>query len=157
MKKKKNFFLLAIIIICTIPLTAKSDSDGNLQLDSDIIITENKGESISSDFPIRSNLFSEKIKVRINEKEKEKSKVTQHIKKINFDKNSENRLYSVNYEGVKNNLFDSYSHNFVGSDTMAKQNSNAAIFTLLFLAIPLFLLSSWTAKKFVRRKRKGKL
>lgn len=152
---KKLSLYSATLILLTVPLFALAESDGSLQLDSDMITNQAGGNSTSSDFTVRSLLFSKRINEKVKEKEKREAENTQIIQNVDFNQASQNKLYQVNYQGLKTELFKSYNQTTIGTNESETKMNNRGVLILMILALPLLILTAYIAKRFTRRKRKN--
>ncbi|MDR1567514.1 MAG: hypothetical protein LBS33_02355, partial [Streptococcaceae bacterium] len=73
-KLKRLLFFSSLF--CLLPLTAHGDSDGRLQLNSDIITNRSGGGTSVSDFEIRSQLFSNALDEKMQEKARQEAEAT---------------------------------------------------------------------------------
>lgn len=155
MKKQKVFFILSgLLFIFYSPFVVFADSDGSLQLNSDLITTQSGAGSSTSDFAIRSQLFSKDLDNKMQEKAKSAEEVTKHINEINFNKKSQNHLYQTNYQSLKTELFKNYSQTNVASNDSKEASKNNGMLILLILALPLMILTGVVARSLTRRKRR---
>lgn len=155
MKKQKVFFILSgLLFIFYSPFVVFADSDGSLQLNSDMITTQSGAGSSTSDFAIRSQLFSKDLDNKTHEKAKSAEEVTKHINEIDFNKKSQNQLYQTNYRNLKTELFKNYSQTNVTSDDEKQVSKNVGMFILLMIALPLMILTGVIARNLTRRKRR---
>lgn len=156
MKNIKKLSLYSVtLILLTTPLLVVAESDGSLQLDSDMITNQAGGGSTSSDFTFRSQLFSKQINEKVKEKEKREAENTQLIQNVDFNQASQNKLYQVNYQGLKTELFKSYNQTTIGTNESETKMNNKGVLILMILALPLLILTAYIAKRFTRRKRKN--
>lgn len=152
---KKLSLYSATLILLTVPLFVVAESDGSLQLDSDMITNQAGGGSTSSDFTFRSQLFSKRINEKVQEKVKREAENTQLIQNIDFNQASQNKLYQVNYQGLKTELFKNYNQTTIGTSESQTKMNNRGVLILMILALPLLILTAYIAKRFTRRKRKN--
>lgn len=155
MKKQKVFFILSgLLFIFYSPFVVFADSDGSLQLNSDMITTQSGAGSSTSDFAIRSQLFSKDLDNKTQEKAKSAKEVTKYINEINFNKKSQNQLYQTNYQSLKTELFKNYSQTNVASNDSKGTSKNNGVLILLIMALPLMILTGVVARSLTRRKRR---
>lgn len=155
MKKQKVFLILSgLLFLFYSPFVVFADSDGSLQLNSDMITMQSGAGSSTSDFAIRSQLFSKDLDDKTQEKAKSAEEVTKHINEINFNKKSQNHLYQTNYQSLKTELFKNYSQTNVTSDDETQASKNVGLFILLIIALPLMILTGVVARSLTRRKRR---
>ena len=151
---KKLLFLSGVFLILISPLGVHADSDGSLQLNSDMITNQSGGTSSVSDFAIRSQLFSKDLEAKVEEKSQKEANATKSIQNADFNQRQLNRLYQVNHQNVKTELFIHYGPTGFASDETYTQNATRGMLILLFLAVPLLVLTGFVAKRFARRKRR---
>ncbi len=155
MKKLKKLMLYsAIFFLLTVPLFVRAESNGSLQLNSDMITNQSIGGATSSDFIIRSQLFSKRMMEKVQEKEQRDAENTKIIQNVDFNQASQNKLFQVNYQGLKTELFKSYNQTTIGSGEAQSKTNNRGVLILMILALPLLILTAYIAKRFTRRKRK---
>jgi type VII secretion protein EssA len=155
MKKQKVFYIFSgLFFLFYSPLVGFADSDGSLQLNSGMITTQSEAGSSTSDFAIRSQLFSKDLDKKTQEKEKNTEEATKHIDEIDFSKESQNKLYKTNYQSLKTELFKDYSYTNVASNDSKKNVKNNGMLILLILALPLVILTGVVARNLTRRKRR---
>ena len=152
---KKLSLYSATLILLTAPLFVRAESDGSLQLDSDMITNQAGGSSTSSDFTVRSLLFSKRINEKIQEKEKREAEYTKTIQNVDFNQASQNKLYQVNYQGLKTELFKDYNQTNIGTSEAQTKTNNRGVLILMVLALPLMILTAYSAKRLTRRKRRN--
>ncbi|HAP14539.1 MAG TPA: type VII secretion protein EssA, partial [Lactococcus sp.] len=88
------------------------------------------------------------------EKEKQEAETLKHVQAIDFNKNSQNKLYKTNVQNVRTELFKDYKQANVASTSSGTEVKTKGILVLLILAIPLMVLTGFAARRFARRKRK---
>lgn len=155
MKKQKVFFIFSgLLFLFYSPFAVSADSDGSLQLNSDMITTQSGAGSSTSDFAIRSQLFSKDLDKKAQEKVKSGEEATKHIDEIDFNKESQNKLYKANYQSLKTELFKNYSQTNVASNDSKKTSKNNGMLILLIMALPLMILTGVVARSLTRRKRR---
>jgi type VII secretion protein EssA len=137
-----------------LPLTAHGDSDGRLQLNSDIITNRSGVGTSVSDFEIRSQLFSNALDEKMQEKARQEAEATKNIQTIDFNQDSQNKLYQTNHQNVKTALFKDYKQTNIASDDSKAQENTHRLMLLLILAVPLLILTGFVARRFARRKRR---
>lgn len=152
---KKLSLYSATLILLTAPLFVRAESDGSLQLDSDMITNQAGGSSTSSDFTVRSQLFSKRINEKVQEKEKREAENTKTIQNVDFNQASQNKLYQVNYQGLKTELFKDYNQTNIGTGEAQTKTNNREVLILMILALPLMILTAYIAKRLTRRKRRN--
>jgi len=152
---KKLSLYSATLILLTAPLFVRAESDGSLQLDSDMITNQAGGSSTSSDFTVRSQLFSKRINEKVQEKEKREAENTKTIQNVDFNQASQNKLYQVNYQGLKTELFKDYNQTNIGTGEAQTKTNNRGVLILMILALPLMILTAYSAKRLTRRKRRN--
>ena len=155
MKKHKFlwFFGVLFFLACS-SASVLGDSDGSLQLQSEMITNQSGGGASVSEFGIRSQLFSTSLYEKEEEKEKQVAETLKHVQAIDFNKNSQNKLYKTNVQNVRTELFKDYKQANVASTSSGTEVKTKGILVLLILAIPLMVLTGFAARRFARRKRK---
>lgn len=155
MKKQKVFFIFSgLLFLFYSPFAVSADSDGSLQLNSDMITTQSGAGSSTSDFAIRSQLFSKDLDKKAQEKVKSGEEATKHIDEIDFNKESQNKLYKANYQSLKTELFKNYIQTNVASNDSKETSKNNGMLILLIMALPLMILTGVVARNLTRRKRR---
>lgn len=152
---KKLSLYSATFILLTAPLFVRAESDGSLQLDSDMITNQAGGSSTSSDFTVRSQLFSKRINEKVQEKEKREAENTKTVQNVDFNQASQNKLYQVNYQGLKTELFKDYNQTNISISEAQTKTNNRGVLILMILALPLMILTAYSAKRLTRRKRRN--
>lgn len=156
MKKQRLFILfIGLLVLFCNPFIGYADSDGSLQLNSDLITTQSGEGATTSEFAIRAKLFSKDLDNKTQDKIKNSEKVTEHIANIDFNNKSQNKLYKTNYRSIKTELFKNYSQTNVSTDDSKKTSSINGMLILFILAIPLLVLTGVVARNLTRRKRKN--
>ena len=146
MKKRKVFLIFSgLFLFFYSPFVVLADSDGSLQLNSDMITTQSGAGSSTSDFAIRSQLFSKDLDKKTQEKARNTEEATKHVNDIDFSKKSQNKLYKTNYQSLKTKLF---------RDESKKDSKNNGMLILLLLTLPLIILTGYVARSLTRRKRR---
>lgn len=102
-----------------------------------MIITQSGSGSNTSDFAIRSQLFSKDLNDKTQEKSKSAEEVAKHINEINFNKKSQNHLYQIDYQNLKTELFKNYSQTNVTSDDEKQTSQNGVLLILLINSTPI--------------------
>lgn len=155
MKKRKVFLIFSgLFLFFYSPFVVLADSDGSLQLNSDMITTQSGAGSSTSDFAIRSQLFSKDLDKKTQEKARNTEDATKHVNDIDFSKKSQNKLYKTNYQSLKTKLFRDYSQTNVASTESKKDSKNNGMLILLLLTLPLMILTGYVARSLTRRKRR---
>jgi type VII secretion protein EssA len=155
MKKQKVFFIFSgLLFLFYSPFAVSADSDGSLQLNSGMITTQSGAGSSTSDFAIRSQLFSKDLDKKAQEKVKSGEEATKHIDEIDFNKESQNKLYKANYQSLKTELFKNYIQTNVASNDSKETSKNNGMLILLIMALPLMILTGVVARNLTRRKRR---
>lgn len=156
MKKLKKLLLYSAMLLLLIdPLFVRAESDGSLQLNSDMITNQSIGGATSSDFAIRSQLFSKKMLEKVQEKEQREAEKIKTIQNVDFNQESQNKLFQANYQRIKTELFKDYNQTNIGTSEAQTKMNNRGMLILMILALPLMILTAYSAKRFTRRKRKN--
>lgn len=106
MKKRKVFLIFSgLFLFFYSPFVVLADSDGSLQLNSDMITTQSGAGSSISDFAIRSQLFSKDLDKKTQEKARNTEEATKHVNDIDFSKkNVKNKLYKTELQSLKTEI-----------------------------------------------------
>lgn len=154
--KKYNIYsvFVGLCFLFYNPFTALADSDGSLQLNSDIITAQSKGEGGNSEFAIRAKLFSNELTKKTQEKAKNAASIPNYINDINFDQRHVNKLYQENYQSLKSDLFKNYNQTHIGTTELEQSSEKKSLLLLLILALPLMILTGLVARSWTRRKRR---
>lgn len=156
MKKLKKLLLYSAMLLLLIdPLFVRAESDGSLQLNSDMITNQSIGGATSSDFVIRSQLFSKRMMEKVQEKEQREAENIKIIQNVDFNQESQNKLFQANYQSLKTELFKDYNQKNIGTSELQTKMNNRGMLILMILALPLMILTAYSAKRFTRRKRKN--
>lgn len=156
MKKLKKLLLYSAMLLLLIdPLFVRAESDGSLQLNSDMITNQSIGGATSSDFAIRSQLFSKRMMEKVQEKEQREAENIKIIQNVDFNQESQNKLFQANYQRIKTELFKNYDQTNIGTSELQTKMNNRGMLILMILALPLMILTAYSAKRFTRRKRKN--
>ncbi|MEY8443302.1 type VII secretion protein EssA [Lactococcus ileimucosae] len=155
MKKHKFLWFFGVLFFLTYSsVSVQGDSDGSLQLQSEMITNQSGGGASVSEFGIRSQLFSTPLYEKEKEKEKQEAETLKHVQAIDFNKNSQNKLYKTNVQNVRTELFKDYKQANVASTSLNTEAKTKGMLVLLIVAIPLMVLTGFVARRFARRKRK---
>lgn len=144
-----------MLLLLIDPLFVRAESDGSLQLNSDMITNQSIGGATSSDFAIRSQLFSKKMLEKVQEKEQREAEKIKTIQNVDFNQESQNKLFQANYQRIKTELFKDYNQTNIGTSEAQTKMNNRGMLILMILALPLMILTAYSAKRFTRRKRKN--
>ncbi|MDN3201196.1 type VII secretion protein EssA [Enterococcus faecalis] len=156
MKKLKKLLLYSAILLLLIDsLFVRAESDGSLQLNSDMITNQSIGGTTSSDFAIRSQLFSKRMMEKVQEKEQREAENIKIIQNVDFNQENQNKLFQANYQRIKTELFKNYDQTNIGTSKLQTKMNNRGMLILMILALPLMILTTFIAKRFTRRKRKN--
>ncbi|MCL2676623.1 MAG: type VII secretion protein EssA [Streptococcaceae bacterium] len=151
MKKIKFILFLAVISFLLFPITVLANGDGSLILNSNMITNQSAGTGTVSDFPIRSQLFSQELTTRANEKNQAQANVEKQIESVDFKKDSMNTLYIADYQNLQTKLFHHYNQINVDSSDTNTQAKNNEIIIILIVAVPLMILTGFVARRWARR------
>ena len=155
MKKVKSLlFFSGLFFLLCVPLSVCADSDGSLQLNSNLITNQSGENSGASDFEIRAQLFSKDLEQKTEDKAKQEAEITKVIDTIDFNQDSQNELYKMSYRSVKMKLFKDYRQADIISNDLNSQSSTKGVIIILILTMPLLVLTGFIARMFARRKRR---
>ncbi|MBS7576411.1 MULTISPECIES: type VII secretion protein EssA [unclassified Enterococcus] len=133
-------------------ITVSADSNGELNINTNILSNNQSQLTNNSDFPIRGALFSDELNARSDEIKAEMEKPSGIIKSINFD-SAEADETSDNQ--VTEQLFQEYQPQIVSSSSdLNKQHSNWLIALLVAGFVALIILGIFTGKWWAKRKRR---
>lgn len=157
----KRFFavcvLFAVILLCNVQVVC-ADSNGNLQLNDDMITNSNMGTGGSGDFPIRSQLFSPEINEAVNKEKSAIKKLNQKaVAKIKFESVILNADYQTDVDQTVDQLFVDYSPAPLDNiDTQIETGNHLWYIPIIAIGVPLVFLAAllgwWNAG---RKRRKS--
>lgn len=154
MKKTKCFLFFAALILIISAQKSFADAEGNLTLDSNVITNKTNNVGGSSEFTIRSRLFSQELEGEVNKRETKERELLSSVQSIDFGETHMNHIYGTNIQDTKAQLFKGYSktESAISESEEGRQRTYFIFFVALIL--PLVALSHFIAKRRIRRKKK---
>lgn len=155
----KNRLLLFICMVLGLFFLASprcfADDNGSLQLNPNVITNSDGGIGTTSDFPIRSQLFTHTIDKLA--KEQAQDNVPKQRETLDFSKQTTNTLYNVNTTKVVEQLFVNYKTQVIASSTDTSDSKTMIWYWVISLAaVPLIVLAIFLGRKNAKRSLRKK-
>ncbi|KHD34518.1 hypothetical protein NL50_16905 [Clostridium acetobutylicum] len=155
----KSGLLLFICMVLGIVFLASPKcfavDNGSLQLNPNVITNSDGGVGTTSDFSIRSQLFTPTIdKIA---KEQAHDNVPKQRETLDFSKQAINTLYNANTKKVVEQLFVNYKPQVIASSTSTSDSKTMIWYWVILLAaVPLIVLAIFLGQKNAQRRLRKK-
>ncbi|WP_077836131.1 type VII secretion protein EssA [Clostridium felsineum] len=155
----KNRLLLFISMVLVIFLLANprcfAEDNGSLQLNPNVITNSDGGIGTTSDFSIRSQLFTPTIDKLA--KKQAQDNIPKQRETLDLSKQATNTLYNVNTTKVVKQLFVNYKPQVIASSTNKSDSKTMIWYWVISLAaIPLIVLAIFLGRKNAKRRLRKK-
>ena len=135
----------------------KGNADGNLQLNTDVLMNNGAGVGGSGEFPIRGQLFSSELEEQNQKLKESQVQLAKQKQTIKFDKTS---TPALSLKPVTKNLFQNYQPQVISSSEKSDKKSEVNIYLVgvvggVFLLLIGILIGNRWAKNKRRKKRVG--